>query len=158
MAWSAFLRRLTPTRFLFITLATALLLLLPTWLVLRGSFDTEEAHNALWAPGGGVGMPVAAYKAPLTPEEQIAELVLHGGVVMPKLGNETIKAELGRASWKLLRKFGSARRWPLADGHARSAQTQWLPDSQRSPTSLRRMRSTLLFTSSLACTRAVSST
>ncbi|KAK6538150.1 hypothetical protein TWF694_011032 [Orbilia ellipsospora] len=27
---------------------------------------------------------------------------IHGEVIMPKLGNETIKAELGRASWRLL--------------------------------------------------------
>lgn len=28
--------------------------------------------------------------------------ILHGETIMPKLGNETAKAELGRASWKLL--------------------------------------------------------
>ena len=31
----------------------------------------------------------------------IQQATLTGGVIMPKLGNETIKAELGRASWKL---------------------------------------------------------
>ena len=110
-------------RLLLVVLSCALLILVPTWLVLHDSFDTSASHNALWAPGG-VQTPAAVYKAPLTPEEQIAELVLHGGgfvsvgksiklilvartgVIMPKLGNETVKAELGRASWKLLRKSG----------------------------------------------------
>jgi FAD-linked sulfhydryl oxidase len=32
----------------------------------------------------------------------LSEHTLHGGTVMPKLGNETQKAELGRAAWKLL--------------------------------------------------------
>lgn len=89
-------------RLLLLVALCATLILLPTWWLLRDSFDTEAAHNALWAPGG-VQSPAGLYKAPLTPEEQIAELVLHGGVIMPKLGNETVKAELGRASWKLLR-------------------------------------------------------
>lgn len=89
-------------RFLLLVLACATLILVPTWWILRDSFDSPEAHAALWAPGG-----VQTYRAPLSPEEQIAELVLHGGVIMPKLGNETVKAELGRASWKLLRESPS---------------------------------------------------
>ncbi|PGH26454.1 hypothetical protein AJ80_01953 [Polytolypa hystricis UAMH7299] len=36
------------------------------------------------------------------PNVDISESMLHGEVVMPKLGNETAKAELGRATWKLL--------------------------------------------------------
>lgn len=106
-ALAAFLRRFSPTRLLIVALLAATLILLPTYIVLRGSFDTPEAHNALWAEGGvglAQGTPLVQFKVPLTPEEQIAELVLHGGVIMPKLGNETVKAELGRASWKLLRK------------------------------------------------------
>ncbi|KAK5123873.1 hypothetical protein LTR85_002069 [Meristemomyces frigidus] len=31
----------------------------------------------------------------------VQQATLTGGTIMPKLGNETIKAELGRASWKL---------------------------------------------------------
>jgi hypothetical protein len=31
----------------------------------------------------------------------VAPGTLMGGAIMPKLGNETLKAELGRASWKL---------------------------------------------------------
>jgi hypothetical protein len=32
----------------------------------------------------------------------VSQSLLHGEAIMPHLGNETIKAELGRASWKLL--------------------------------------------------------
>ncbi|KAL7272809.1 hypothetical protein RUND412_004371 [Rhizina undulata] len=32
----------------------------------------------------------------------VPKQLLHGDTIMPKLGNETIKQELGRASWKLL--------------------------------------------------------
>ncbi|KAF3912177.1 hypothetical protein ABW21_db0207341 [Orbilia brochopaga] len=32
----------------------------------------------------------------------VSKETVQGGVIMPKLGNETIKAELGRASWRLL--------------------------------------------------------
>jgi FAD-linked sulfhydryl oxidase len=31
----------------------------------------------------------------------VGDATLKGGAIMPKLGNETLKAELGRASWKL---------------------------------------------------------
>ncbi|CAG8518621.1 6988_t:CDS:2 [Paraglomus brasilianum] len=34
--------------------------------------------------------------------ENVDQNTVHGGVIMPKLGNATIKAELGRSSWKLL--------------------------------------------------------
>jgi FAD-linked sulfhydryl oxidase len=38
-----------------------------------------------------------------TPIHQVSvdKETLHGGAIMPKLGNETLKAELGRAAWKL---------------------------------------------------------
>ncbi|WEW56786.1 flavin-linked sulfhydryl oxidase [Emydomyces testavorans] len=36
------------------------------------------------------------------PVGDISDRMLGGSVVMPKLGNETAKAELGRASWRLL--------------------------------------------------------
>ncbi|PGH11418.1 hypothetical protein AJ79_04919 [Helicocarpus griseus UAMH5409] len=35
------------------------------------------------------------------PNVEITDKMLQGGVVMQKMGNETAKAELGRASWKL---------------------------------------------------------
>ncbi|KAF8472793.1 ERV/ALR sulfhydryl oxidase domain-containing protein [Kalaharituber pfeilii] len=39
-------------------------------------------------------------KTPI-PVGQLPDELLHGNGIMPKLGNETLKAELGRASWKL---------------------------------------------------------
>ncbi|KAI9677275.1 MAG: hypothetical protein M1829_002617 [Trizodia sp. TS-e1964] len=33
---------------------------------------------------------------------EVSEETLHGDAIMPKLGNETLKAELGRAAWKVL--------------------------------------------------------
>ncbi|CAG8435073.1 9650_t:CDS:2 [Funneliformis mosseae] len=38
----------------------------------------------------------------ITPLPEINHDVITGPVVMPQLGNATIKAELGRSSWKLL--------------------------------------------------------
>lgn len=32
----------------------------------------------------------------------LSQETLHGGAIAPKLGNETLKAELGRAAWKVL--------------------------------------------------------
>ncbi|KAG6329766.1 hypothetical protein ID866_9323 [Astraeus odoratus] len=39
--------------------------------------------------------------------------VVSGGVIMSKLGNETAKAELGRATWKLLQVFYFSSMWYL---------------------------------------------
>ncbi|KAJ5951978.1 uncharacterized protein N7479_010391 [Penicillium vulpinum] len=40
------------------------------------------------------------HSAPPVPGINIQDSTLKGAVVMPKLGNETVKAELGRATWK----------------------------------------------------------
>ncbi|BGP44649.1 hypothetical protein JCM10450v2_000463 [Rhodotorula kratochvilovae] len=108
-------------------LTAGFLLLVGGFLLLRGSFDSPEAHNALWAPGS-VGSyaynnhaqdaVVEARVRELLAKERakganvdagaageayaLASLVQHGDVIMPKLPNATAKAELGRASWKLL--------------------------------------------------------
>ncbi|GAA5995231.1 flavin-linked sulfhydryl oxidase [Rhodotorula paludigena] len=104
-----------------IYLAAAAALLTLAALVLRGTFDSRDAHNALWAPGS-VGHPTRARGDPaqddavearareLLARERtgtrdqlgVASLLQHGEVIMPKLPNATAKAELGRASWKLL--------------------------------------------------------
>ncbi|GJJ74314.1 FAD-linked sulfhydryl oxidase [Entomortierella parvispora] len=48
-----------------------------------------------------------------------------GGVIMPKLGNATAKAELGRATWKLLHTMASRYpEKPKAD--ERAAVKQWI--------------------------------
>ncbi|KAF9421218.1 hypothetical protein BGZ94_008878 [Podila epigama] len=48
-----------------------------------------------------------------------------GGTIMPKLGNETAKAELGRATWKLLHTMAS--RYPEKPRpDERAAMKQWI--------------------------------
>ncbi|GAA6006526.1 hypothetical protein JCM10207_004962 [Rhodosporidiobolus poonsookiae] len=85
-----------------------LALLLLAFLVLRNSFDSAAVHNAAWAPGSVRQGGAAGAREMLlrteddAPREALADSLVHGGVVMPKLGNATAKAELGRASWKLL--------------------------------------------------------
>ncbi|GAA6031899.1 hypothetical protein JCM8097_003326 [Rhodosporidiobolus ruineniae] len=84
-----------------------------SFLLLRGSFDTKAAHEALWAPGSvrGGAVGAGAYLARQKDleaggvSELLGELqgdVVHGGTIMGRLPNATAKAELGRASWKLL--------------------------------------------------------
>lgn len=113
------LRRFSPTRLILLVITAALLILVPTWLILasNSAFDTPAVHNALWAPGGVErGGPAAAraalhqYKDALNDSEFDAPSAVtrnanleHDKVIMPKFKNETAKAELGRASWKLLR-------------------------------------------------------
>ncbi|GAA5898616.1 hypothetical protein JCM6882_000880 [Rhodosporidiobolus microsporus] len=95
-------------------LLAALALFTLSYLVLSPSFDSPAVHNALWAPGS-VGRGGAAGAGELLARQRelaalgeeavggsIAEGVKHGGVIMPRLPNATAKAELGRASWKLL--------------------------------------------------------
>ncbi|GAA5834959.1 hypothetical protein JCM11251_002072 [Rhodosporidiobolus azoricus] len=88
-----------------------LALLVLSFLILAPSFDSPSIHNALWAPGSvgrggaaGAGEMLARQRAedPNGGQGTVAEGVKHGGVIMPKLPNATAKAELGRASWKLL--------------------------------------------------------
>ena len=47
------------------------------------------------------GNPTHELRVPSGEPARIAPETLKGEVVMPKLGNETAKAELGRAAWKL---------------------------------------------------------
>ncbi|GAA6064541.1 hypothetical protein JCM10212_005645 [Sporobolomyces blumeae] len=79
-------------------------ILLPTYVVLRPSFDSPEVHNARWAPGSVArGGPVGAHQVLAAADaDELDDSVKFGQVIMPKLGNATAKAELGRASWKLL--------------------------------------------------------
>ncbi|GAA6046612.1 hypothetical protein JCM3770_006239 [Rhodotorula araucariae] len=92
---------------------SAALLLVLAFVLLRGSFDSPDAHNALWAPGSvtlhAQDAVVDARVRELLAKERadesgsaLASLLQHGDVIMPKLANATAKAELGRASWKLL--------------------------------------------------------
>ncbi|GAA6011844.1 hypothetical protein JCM11491_000769 [Sporobolomyces phaffii] len=69
-----------------LTALASLMILVPTWFLLRDSFDSSAVHNATWAPGSvSRGGPVGA-NAMLFDEG-----VLNGGTIMPKLGNATAK-------------------------------------------------------------------
>ncbi|KAG0657870.1 hypothetical protein C6P46_006152 [Rhodotorula mucilaginosa] len=86
------------------TLSAAALLLLAV-VALRGSFDSPEEHNRLWASGSvGRSESVRDPSRLNGAKSPAADELLYstGHVIMPKLGNATAKAELGRASWKLL--------------------------------------------------------
>ncbi|SCV68593.1 BQ2448_714 [Microbotryum intermedium] len=108
---------LTPTRLLVTFIACSLLLLVPTYLsVAQSSLHSRSGSNSLWAQqgvqkGGPAGVRGALARlgnnAPV--KDQLAQEALEkmpnywkGPVIMPKLENATVKAELGRASWKLL--------------------------------------------------------
>ncbi|GAA5909099.1 flavin-linked sulfhydryl oxidase [Sporobolomyces salmoneus] len=88
-----------PPPLVYLTMIASCLILVPTYFILRDSFDTQAIHTAKWAPGsvsvsrgGAVGANAILFD----------EAMLKGETIMPKLGNATAKAELGRASWKLL--------------------------------------------------------
>ncbi|RVD81039.1 uncharacterized protein DFL_008917 [Arthrobotrys flagrans] len=54
------------------------------------SYSSSSSSSSSWKKGDGL----SGFRTP--------EMHAPGEVIMPKLGNETIKQELGRASWKLL--------------------------------------------------------
>merc|ERR1719487_2918569 len=98
-------------------------------LALRGSFDSPAEHNRTWASGSVGHRDYAA--APNIREggfdaiQQSAQDWTAGAVIMPKLGNATAKAELGRASWKLLHTM--AARFPEEPtSNQREAFAAWL--------------------------------
>lgn len=74
---------------------------------------------------------------------------------MPKLGNETVKAELGRASWKLLRRSLALPSHSFAADPLLS-QTPWPLASQNTLQSRRETPSSRSSTCSRAYTHAVS--
>jgi len=74
---------------LLLSLLACLVILLPTYLVLRPSIDTYEHHSALWAEGGVQRGGAVGANAVLLKE--VNEQVKMGGVIMPKLGNATAK-------------------------------------------------------------------
>ncbi|KAK6344049.1 hypothetical protein TWF696_007696 [Orbilia brochopaga] len=59
------------------------------------SADGHRSHGKSSGSGGGLSGGIAG-------AVHVSKETIQGGVIMPKLGNETIKAELGRASWRLL--------------------------------------------------------
>ncbi|KZV61944.1 hypothetical protein PENSPDRAFT_746089 [Peniophora sp. CONT] len=58
------------------------------------------ANDGVRAGNNIIIQPIGDLEANVNLHPDVDEV--HGGVVMPKLGNATAKAELGRATWKLL--------------------------------------------------------
>ncbi|KAG8786194.1 hypothetical protein FRC16_001776 [Serendipita sp. 398] len=61
----------------------------------------HDAVNHAWFNEDGVDPSLQKPQPPPAPP-QVEAGTVNGGVIMGKLGNETAKAELGRATWKLL--------------------------------------------------------
>ncbi|KAF9959201.1 hypothetical protein BGZ72_010137 [Mortierella alpina] len=80
----------------------------------KPNFSSDE-NNAAKAGTGGRGSDFLYVDPELS----------NGGTIMPHLGNETAKAELGRATWKLLHTM--AARYPLKPKpDERAAVKQWV--------------------------------
>ncbi|GAA5916859.1 hypothetical protein JCM8208_001935 [Rhodotorula glutinis] len=137
----------------FLVAAASLLAL--AFVLLHDSFDSPQAHNALWAPGSvghsdqdqlvearvqhllakeraRLGYDTASAAggratalSDLAPGHAVESALQHGDIIMPKLPNATAKAELGRASWKLLHTM--AARFPEEPtAEQRDAFQSWL--------------------------------
>ena len=74
-------------------------------------------------------------------DDALSEPALIGHAIAPKLGNETIKAELGRASWKLFHTVMA--RFPEAPTADEKADVEIVHPSLSALVSVRRMRRAL---------------
>ncbi|GAA5981564.1 hypothetical protein JCM10908_004156 [Rhodotorula pacifica] len=101
------LHRSTSWSLPIVTFLSAAILLVLAFTALGSSFDSSKEHNRLWA-SGSVGHeasergPSGSRAAALAVDNGDGKEWTTGHVIMPKLGNATAKAELGRASWRLL--------------------------------------------------------
>lgn len=87
-----FLSALSPPRLLLLSIVCGALLLVPTYYVLKP--DSPTGTSSIWAPsaverGGAAG--AGGVMRALTGEDKVDRSVLEGGVIMPRLGNETLK-------------------------------------------------------------------
>lgn len=87
-----FLSGLSPPRLLILALIACALLLVPTYIHLRP--DLSDSSTTLWAPGGvqrGGAAGAGGLLRVLSEDGKVNSSVLDGGVIMPRLGNETLK-------------------------------------------------------------------
>lgn len=89
-------------KLLLLALFSSALILGPTFYLLAGNLENSFEHNAKWAPGS-VGRKLNPFKVNSGSSEG-------GETIMGKMGNATAKAEVGRASWRLLHTM--AARYP----------------------------------------------
>ncbi|KAK3841244.1 MAG: ERV/ALR sulfhydryl oxidase domain-containing protein [Linnemannia gamsii] len=85
----------------------------------KTSFSLQDQQRQLTRTGSPIGG--AGEQADIFVDPSLSE----GGTIMPQLGNATAKAELGRATWKLLHTM--AARYPLQPKpDERAAIKQWI--------------------------------
>ncbi|WWC73479.1 uncharacterized protein I206_107449 [Kwoniella pini CBS 10737] len=108
-------------RFVRLILITTFIIVIPTFYFL---YPSPERLPALGEHQAG-GIDSNHWRKPITPDYlvkeesrewddelplgesriglgELSDKTIHGGVIMPTLGNETAKAELGRSAWKVL--------------------------------------------------------
>lgn len=87
------LTALSPPRLLLLALVCGALLLLPTYYLLKP--DAPTGTSSIWAPGGaergGAAGAGGVLRALTGAGDKVDDSVLEGGVIMPRLGNETLK-------------------------------------------------------------------
>lgn len=103
-------RLLSQHRFPLAVVGAAVALLILSAVALRSSFDSPDAHNALWAPGsvglvyGSNGRASEGKEAFAHAwDEDVADSLKHGAVIAGKLGNATAKCvPVSSRAWEWL--------------------------------------------------------
>ena len=71
-------------------------------LVFLTTYRSSTPHISTLQPDTPPSAPVPDHPLPQLTKDDLSQAALSGHAIAPKLGNETAKAELGRATWKYL--------------------------------------------------------